>query len=72
MAEALFDCTGSMIFVSQARGTIAVLDAKTLRHLDLVKASLEQGQLASHVLACIRKVACKVACHTQSWKLVDC
>ncbi|KAK9798921.1 hypothetical protein WJX73_000407 [Symbiochloris irregularis] len=37
LAEALFDRSGSLIFVSQSRGTIAVLDASTLQHIDTIK-----------------------------------
>ena len=36
-ASALFDKTGDLIFVGQAKGTITVVDANSLRFVDMIK-----------------------------------
>lgn len=36
-AVALFDKTGDLIFVGQSKGTITVVDANSLRFVDMIK-----------------------------------
>lgn len=62
LAEALFDRTGSLIFISQARGTMAVLDATTLQHIDIIKVRLTSSllMLTLRLLDAFRLCPCRL------------
>lgn len=46
-AVALYDKSGSLIYMGQSKGTITVLDATSLKFLDFVKVCPRQFLLAS-------------------------
>lgn len=59
-AVALFDKTGDLIFVGQSKGSITVVDASSLRFVDMIKVTAimlcSLGTLHS-AAACMRQVA---------------